>query len=624
MSGKFFLFLFAFHLPLTAEQIAVHAVKQGDQAAQPITTEFRAHPSHGLVGQELICEYMVTYDPRRITVRGLEIPQYGSAVFHEPFQGPRRDQVDVQGTQMVRLTWSTKLYPRQKGTVRLPGIQVEYGKIRERQDAFGSIFSWAFSRDEQLHRLQSDDLVLTIDPLPDSAHHIDAVGVYRSCAVQVDRTAVAQGEAVALTVELVGTGNAGFEQTFSPAAPQGVVWYRDGAKRTGAGAQFKFVVQCNGAGTVTIPAQRCVCYDPLKKEFYTLMSQPISISVSPSAATTPAVSTQSSIESDESDGDGECGVDDRETSTGPSLVRKMEIPQTLFWLLCLMLLSGMACWRWRKFLGRACARLMFFCRRLCARLRLTWLTWRGRLTARDAYRFFLSYTAYDRDDREWRDFWLELQRHYFGGHADMILSRGESERVLFWAKRVAGRFFVVILLTIASLQLRADAVPNPVSPGERIRDLRALQRSASLSLYDDIEHQIGELRDPKSTCQRYTSAIARACRVGHLFPFIVWQLLFLCGLLAVFGRRSRIMGMLVILIVGVILLFAEYERSGRWRYVSANTALYLGPGSGYPVRKGLVPGDEVRVIRRVPEKTNRWMFVDACGEKGWLPHDVVV
>ncbi len=436
MSGKFFLFLFAFHLPLIAEQIAVRSVKQGVPAAQPITTEFRARPTHGLVGQELTCEYLVTYDPRRITVRGLEIPQYGSAIFHEPFQGPSRDQVDVQGTQMVRLTWSTKLYPRQKGTIRVPGIQVEYGKIQERQETFGTIFSWAFSRDEQLHRLTSDDLVLTIDPLPDSPHHVDAVGVYRSCETQVDRTAVSQGEAVTLTVELTGSGNAGFEQTFSPAAPQGVVWYRDGAKRTSSGAQFKFVVQCNGAGTVTIPAQRCVCYDPLKKNFYTLMSQPISISVSPGAVNTSAISTQNTLGLDESDLEGEFGTDVHATPAGPSLVRKMEIPQTLFWLLCLMLLSGMACWRWREMLGRACVCAMFFCRRLCARLRLTWLTWRGRLTARDAYRFFLSYTVYDRDDREWQDFWLELQRYYFGGHADMILSRGESERVLFWAKRI--------------------------------------------------------------------------------------------------------------------------------------------------------------------------------------------
>ncbi len=182
----------------------------------------------------------------------------------------------------------------------------------------------------------------------------------------------------------------------------------------------------------------------------------------------------------------------------------------------------------------------------------------------------------------------------------------------------------LILLTIASAQLHADAAFKPVSPGERIRDLRALQRCASLSLYDDIEHQIAELRDPKSICPRYTPAIARACRVGHLLPFIVWQLLFLCGLLLIFVRRSRIVGLLIILIVGVILLFAAYERSDRWRYISVDTTLYLGPGSGYPVRKGLVPGDEVRVIRRAPEKTDGWMFVDACGEKGWLPHDVVV
>ena len=68
------------------------------------------------------------------------------------------------------------------------------------------------------------------------------------------------------------------------------------------------------------------------------------------------------------------------------------------------------------------------------------------------------------------------------------------------------RFFILTVLCCGSLELK------PVSPGEQIRDLRAAQRYASLSAYDDIECQIAEIRDHKSTNLRCTPAMSGSNR----------------------------------------------------------------------------------------------------------------
>ncbi|MCL5436276.1 MAG: BatD family protein [Candidatus Dependentiae bacterium] len=594
-------------------------------------------PDRSLVGAPLLAHCIVTYDPRRANVRGLEIPEYGDQVFYEQFYGPSREQVEVDGLQMVRLTWTATLYPRAVGPLHLKGIAVEYGVVEERRGGLGGMFSWAFSREEQLHKTRSNDVAITIEPLPASKPPIDVVGLYRACRLRVDRSAVAEGEAIALTVELQGTGNAGFMPTFSPSLPQGTSCYRDGATRTGAGAIFKFVMQCNTAGSFTIPAQRFVCYDPIKREKYVVASEPLGITVSPRKVTntvqsgTNAENLQDEDEA-EREGTAERGIE------APTLLRRLEIPPRVFWALCLFLLLAASLWQWRGNLRRVLRALLRRAMRLVARLWLVWAAWRGTLTVRMAYAFFLEHTNYEVADERWQAFWLVLQGWYFGGQADAPLGRSDAEQVRFWARRLASRCDFRIKLSLfllcamgslcaaetASEQASRDAAVSPLAIAMRVRELRATQRYASFTQYGEIEAAIGRARPAQAGCLRYLPFIARMCHLSHLLPFLVWQLLFLCGLLLFLLRRLRLWGLLVMLLVGFALLFATYERSERWRVLVTQTPLYLGPGSGYPISKGLVPGDEVRVINRAPVRATQWIYLDACGEKGWLPHDAVI
>lgn len=622
---NFFLFTLLCVQMIFAEQVAVRPVARSNDssgAVIPIMVDFRLNPSQIVVGQESLGECVVTYDPRRVSVRGLEVPQFGTALFSETLQGPSREQVEVQGVMMVRLVWSARIYPREAGTMRLPGVIVGYGVAQEQRHA--GFFSWAFSREQELHRIKSEDALLEVQPLPASKESINVVGQYTECQVSIDRAEIGQGEAVALTIKLFGSGNAGFEQNITPVLPDGCMWHHDGYLRTPVGAQFAFVVQCRQAGVVTIPEQRVQCYDPLTRKKYTIVSRALTVTVTQRAA------SPTSVVNDVSGGTSEDEEEDPIVApiadTKISLVRKMQIPRMMFLMLCLLILGVMAGWSHRLVVVVVVMYLAKMVGCFCARQRLYWCFWRGRLCARDVYLFFMRYAETGSQHEGWRTFWIEVQSDYFGGAPDRIFSRTEGDRALFWVKRMTCRVpwrrhaaLCVVLVLTSTCVLAGD-----VSVGQQIKDIRAAQYYASYGMYEKLEQQIRDVRGTDESCMRYTPWMAFICRLSHLLPLICWQLFFLCALFLLYRRRTRVAGLLSVLVLGLIMWVVAYERSDAWHYVLIEVPLYLGPGSGYPIRRGLVPGNEVRLIRRASENGAVWLLVNACGEKGWLPHDAVV
>lgn len=627
MSGKkeICLFLLYFFVPqLFSVPIEVHTVThQSKSLVEPITAVFSVQPKQSVLGQELLCTLLVTYDPRRISIRGLEMPKYDDNVFCEPLVGPQRSQIEVNGQQMIRLTWSMKVYSRQAGRLHLPGITVEYGRIDERREGFGGIFSLMFQQDERMYKQASNDLIMTIAALPAYATPVSIVGEYNACLASVDRSLLKQGDAAVLTIALHGRGNAGFDKSFSPRLPAGCVSYLDEIKRTNFGAIFRFVVQCNLAGKIEIPSQKFIFYNPHSKRFDLICSDPLTIEVTPSAVP-PSVDMadeQMSKVSGEQYSNSYC---DCSSSRDVSLLRSFTIPRTLFLFYCVLVMLVAICFRWRSRLKVYLVRTYFLIRRRYALYGLWRSSCRNDMTVDNAYLFFHTYTVVqDNTEKEdWVSVWSMLQERYFNGEHTTILSPKESERVLFWARRVPLKkiFFSVVVLGCVFLQA-SEIRPTP-QLGEQVHKLRLAQRHASISDYDVIEKNIAQIKQAEN--KRSSLVTERMMRFGHIFPLVIWQLIFLCGLGLVWWRRTRILGIIFLLFAGIALLYAEYERSESWRYILVNTKLYLGPGSGYPVRKGVSSGDEVRVIRYPSEKVDSWKYVDACGEKGWLPHDVFV
>lgn len=182
---------------------------------------------------------------------------------------------------------------------------------------------------------------------------------------------------------------------------------------------------------------------------------------------------------------------------------------------------------------------------------------------------------------------------------------------------------IVLALCFFIPTLRA-AISDDVVEG--IIRLRQEQRHASLGEYDAIQEQIEQIRkqDTDVTIMRDSPFFMQSARLSHLVPFIILQLLFCILLGALFlMRRGKALIFIFLLGNGILIWGGYRERSSSWKVVRAKTDLYLGPGSGYPVRRSLVPGDEVRIVSSSEKNGPTWILVDAYGVKGWLQHDVI-
>lgn len=152
----------------------------------------------------------------------------------------------------------------------------------------------AIGQDPQSHT--SNSLSFNIQAVPSQDRpksFYGAVGNGYALSAEVDRTQVEAGEAINLTVKVTGPGNLkttsdlvlpnlpGFK-TYDVAATVGAIPTNGSLKSYKI---FKTIIVPLSSGQYTIPAIAWSYFDPASKEFRTLRTQPIDLSVAPSSKT---------------------------------------------------------------------------------------------------------------------------------------------------------------------------------------------------------------------------------------------------------------------------------------------------------------------------------------------------
>lgn len=143
--------------------------------------------------------------------------------------------------------------------------------------------------------LQSEPVVVEVLPLPTEGkpdRFSGAVGGF-SIISAADRTEVKAGEAVTVTVKIEGRGNLASVENLDIAWPADVQLFDTKAKNKNAKAAiaekvFEYIIIPKQAGAMTIPAIEFSYFDPDKKDYSTIRTQPIPISVSPGDVTAVA------------------------------------------------------------------------------------------------------------------------------------------------------------------------------------------------------------------------------------------------------------------------------------------------------------------------------------------------
>jgi len=211
----------------------------------------------------------------------------------EELSPPRYSSKTIEGRQFKINGIRTALFPTSPGkhTIgsRLLDITVPGSSRRDPFDFFGSRL---FNSGERLS-LKANPIDVTVLPLPIEGKPEDfsgAVGTYKIKAT-VDKKEVAVNDAVTVKIKISGTGNIKTLPTPDITELPDFRTYTSGTTENivrntvniGGSKVFEQVFIPKRAGNYSLPEIKFSYFDPIRKEYKTITTEPLKINVSPAA-----------------------------------------------------------------------------------------------------------------------------------------------------------------------------------------------------------------------------------------------------------------------------------------------------------------------------------------------------
>lgn len=265
-------------LQIPAYTLTVDGVKQ---TTQPIKITFKK-PSKAKAGDDYILQIKVDRTTfflgdtinLNITFKAKKsLPLTNQIVLSAP---DSKDLLFIKNNEVIRTpdenyniqTLSYKVSANNFGTIHIPSLVATIGN--QNNGIFGNFFDTRQRQNQK--KVFSNALTLTVKPLPDA---LRIFGDFNFKAI-VDKTQVKQGEAVNLTVSIVGKGNFEDIEAFKIEIDNATI-YSDDAITSYKDWQQKFAI-VSGQSFV-IPSLKLNYFDKATQTKKTISSQPINIQV---------------------------------------------------------------------------------------------------------------------------------------------------------------------------------------------------------------------------------------------------------------------------------------------------------------------------------------------------------
>ena len=193
------------------------------------------------------------------------------------------------------------LFRSQEGTQTINGITATVAVPTQRNssqrwpfdnDFFGAAFGMANL--EQKHAT-SDDLILTVKPLPKHDNPVHGIGSFSSLHAGLSAHEATVGEPLVLTLTIEGKANLDALATPKLTIPASFKYY-DSKNAThqnlssdfNSGKKvFEFILQANRDGQFEIPPQTFTFYDHIAQSYKTLTTTALPVTIKPSTSQPP-------------------------------------------------------------------------------------------------------------------------------------------------------------------------------------------------------------------------------------------------------------------------------------------------------------------------------------------------
>lgn len=203
---------------------------------------------------------------------------------------PRNGLMTYGGRQYAYSEIKTALFAIQPGKLTIGPATVHVQVAQPISDPFGSGFLDSFFATARRGVVRSEPLTLQVDPPPPGkpADFMGLVGQLTARA-SADRTDVKAGDAVTLTLELVGTGNV--KSIPEPAAPnlpalrffepESSVAVEKSNDLVRGRKTFRTVVVPRVSGVAVVPPYEFSYYDPVRRRYARAATAPLTLRVAP-------------------------------------------------------------------------------------------------------------------------------------------------------------------------------------------------------------------------------------------------------------------------------------------------------------------------------------------------------
>jgi hypothetical protein len=206
--------------------------------------------------------------------------------------GPVNGTETINGTVYRYLEWTGTVHPHKVGTLVIPPVgSLITLQDRNNQNASLDIFDQMFGGSGLRRKeIYSNSLRLEVLNLPDHDPPVEAIGKFSKLNAKINVEKATEGEGIVYTLELLGDGNFSMINHIPLELPKGLKYYDSNMKFKHLGAKvykkdFEYVVQGLEPGSYTIEPQTFTYFDTQYKQYKTLSTNPIAITIAPGVDT---------------------------------------------------------------------------------------------------------------------------------------------------------------------------------------------------------------------------------------------------------------------------------------------------------------------------------------------------
>lgn len=262
-----------------SEKIRLSVVSQAQAGTGQDRTIFfslHAESEEAVVGEKInCCLKLYTKDARY----GIErvLPPVCKDVTISALRAPREYTESVNNQLYQVYAWDCFIIPERAGVTVIPAAGVDY-LLPTRAHAL------SFFSNRSIHRIYSNSVTLHVAPLPPTDRPVDGIGTFSSFTATLHPAVIKQGEGATISVILEGIGRVLRHERMLEKIPDGLKCYEttvhtDFADERIISKKFEYVLQGLIDGQYQIPAQQFFYFDVQAKEYKTVSTTPLDMSV---------------------------------------------------------------------------------------------------------------------------------------------------------------------------------------------------------------------------------------------------------------------------------------------------------------------------------------------------------